>query len=226
MYGRRLKGTGLAALLVFAAACTDDPVAPGGASSLSNAEAADIALDVADRMDGILDGEIDARPLVAPGTGEAGAQVAFSVVPVETEFDFTRVRPCRSGGQVVATGSGVRVVDRETGSLTIEFSGEKSIEDCARARGDLVVTLNGSGTFSGYRHKESGQWVGLQTNDQEGSFSWETSDGRSGECAYEIHVVWDPATHTKTVTGFICDREIDRTATRDGSAGDGEGSDA
>lgn len=225
MYGKSWKGTGPAALFVFAAACGDDPLAVGGAGSLTNAEAADVALDVADAMDGILDGEIDARPFVGPETGDGVSQVAFSMVPVETEFEFTRTRPCRAGGQVVATGSGVHIVDRETGSLTLEFSGDKSIEDCARARGDLVLTLNGAGTFEGHRRKEGGQWVGLQTNDQEGSFAWETNGGRSGECAYEIHVTWDPASHTKTVTGFVCDREIDRTVTRDGAAGDDDDDD-
>jgi len=220
---RRWSGTGLAALLVFAAGCSDAPAGPAGASSLTTAEIDDVAVDVADAMDGILDGEIDARPLVLPSDGSDA--VAASMIPVETTFEFTRTRPCRNGGQVVATGSGVHVADRETGVVTLDVSGDKSIEDCARARGDLVVTLNGSGTFEGHRQKENGHYVGLQTNDQEGSFGWETNDGRSGECAYEIHVSWDPETHTKTVTGFICDHEIDRTVTRGDAAGNDQGSD-
>jgi hypothetical protein len=74
--------------------------------------------------------------------------------------------------------------------------------------------------------KVNGEFSGLQTNDQEGSFGWETSDGRSGECAYELHASWDPATGIKTVTGFVCDHEINREVSRDGSAGNDRRGDA
>jgi len=224
MVDKHWKGLGIAALFAFASACSDsNTTAPGASGSLSTNEAADVAEGVADAMDGVLDGEIAARPLMAPRAGENG--IALSMVPVTTTFEFTRTRPCRNGGQIVVTGQGTHVADRETGLVTLDFEGAKSIEDCARARGDLVVTLNGDGTFTGHRMKENGQFSGLQTNHQEGSFRWETSDGRSGACDYLIDVVWDPATHTKTITGFVCDHEINRTVTRDRSAGDdGRGS--
>lgn len=222
MERRKWKGLSLAALFVFAAACSDDPAGPGDlAGNLSSQEAADVAEGVADAVDGILDGEIQARPLVAPSEGG----IAFSMAPIVTEFEFTRTRECRNGGTVVAVGSGVHTADRETGIVTLDFSGTKTITECARARGDLVIFIDGGGTFEGHRMKEHGQFVGLQTNDQEGSFSWTTSDGRSGECDYEIHVSWDPATGTKTVTGFVCDRQINRVVTRDGRAGN-DGRDA
>ncbi|MDH3732700.1 MAG: hypothetical protein OEU54_04165, partial [Gemmatimonadota bacterium] len=141
MVHRTWKGLSLAALFVFAAACSDDPAGPGElAGNLSSQEAADVAEGVADAMDGILDGEIAARPLVAPGVGEGGSQIAFSMAPVVTEFEFTRTRECRNGGTVVAAGSGVHTADRETGIVTLDFSGTKTITECARARGDLVIT--------------------------------------------------------------------------------------
>lgn len=225
MVSKHWKGLGLAALFVFATACSDsDATGPGVSGSLSDNEAADVAESVADAMDGVLDGEIAARPLVAPGLGEGG--IAFSLAPIETTFEFTRTRSCRNGGQIVATGSGIHVADRETGVLTLDFRGTKVIENCARARGDIVITINGDGTFEGHRMKENGQFSGLQTNDQAGSFGWETSDGRSGTCDYEIHAVWDPSTHTKTITGFVCDRRINRTVTRDGAAGNDRGGDS
>jgi len=219
---RNRKGLGLAALLAFAVACSDQGATGPAQGDLQMSEALEIAEGQSDLLDVVLDGEIDARPAVAP---TSDAEIAFSAVPITTEFEFTRTRPCRNGGQIVATGTGTHVVDRETGSVTVDVSGEKSIERCARARGDLVITIHGGGTFEGHRHKENGEYVGLQTNDQEGRFTWETSDGRSGECGYEIHVVWDPATHTKSITGFICDHEIDRTVTRGRSAGDDGGDD-
>lgn len=222
MKNRNRRGPGLAPLVALAVAC-GDPGATGPAQrDLQVSEALEIAEGQADLVDAVLDGEIDARPAA---TAAGGAELALSAVPITTEFEFTRTRPCRNGGRIVATGTGTHVVDRETGSVTVDVAGEKSIERCAFARGDLVITIDGGGTFEGHRHKENWQYVGLQTNDQEGRFLWETGDGRSGECGYEIHVAWDPATHTKTITGFICDHEIDRTVTRGRSAGDSGGED-
>lgn len=223
---KQWKGMGLAALFAFASACSDDTVGPELAGSLSDSELADVAEEVADAMDGILDGEIGARPLIAPALGEGGAEVAFSLVPVEETFQFERSRDCREGGSVSVSGSGLWVGDRETGVVTIDVTGTKVITDCTRARGDLVITFNGAGSFEGHRMKVNGEYSGLQTNDQEGSFSWVTSDGRSGECDYELHASWDPQTNIKTVTGFVCDREINREFTRDGSAGRDRRSDA
>lgn len=222
---RHMKRTGGSLVAIFAVitACDDSAVGPG-AASLAEADAALIAEQQADLLDGILDGEMNARPTLT-GVGEADGMVSLSALPIVTEFSFTRTRPCRNGGQVVATGTGTHAADRETGVVTLQFSGDKSIENCARARGDLVITLNGEGTFEGFRKKVNGHFEGLQTNQQAGSFTWETSDGRSGECAYEIRVTWDPATHTKTIVGFVCDHEIDRTVTRDGAAGNDRGGD-
>ncbi len=222
MRNENWKGWGLAALFTFAVACSDqNALAPGQAQGdLDTSEAAAIAESQADLLDGILDGEIDARPSVGATDEAAAGGLSLSMVPITTEFEFTRTRACRNGGQIVASGTGTHIADRETGIVTLDFSGDKSIEDCARARGDVIITLNGAGTFEGHRQKEHGQYVGLQTNDQQGRFEWATSDGRSGECGYEIHVVWDPATHTKSITGSICDHDIDRTVTRDHAAGD------
>jgi hypothetical protein len=216
-------GVGLAALFALVTACDDSTVGPG-AGDLADADAALIAEQQADLLDGILDGEINARPALI-GAGEIDGTVSLSVAPIVTEFTFTRTRPCRNGGQVVASGAGTHTANRETGEVTLEFSGDKSIENCARARGDLVITINGEGTFEGFRKKVNGHFEGPQTNSQEGHFTWETSDGRSGECDYELTVTWDPATHTKTIVGFVCDHEINRTVTRDGAAGNDRGGD-
>ncbi|MDX1395116.1 MAG: hypothetical protein R3195_12030 [Gemmatimonadota bacterium] len=214
------KALGLAALVAFAPACSDDPAGPEAAGSLSDIELGIVVVQVADAADGVLDGEIAARPSILPA-GEGG--VALSMVPVEEEFEFSRGHDCREGGSVTVSGSGLWVGDRETGVVTIDIEGEKVIDDCARVRGDVVITFNGGGSVEGHRMKVNGQYSGLQTHDQEGAFSWETSDGRSGECRYELHVEWNPETHVKTVTGFVCEREIDREVTRDRAAGDHAG---
>lgn len=223
---RDWKGFGVATLFVFATACSDDPAGPGVAGNLSDAELADVAEQVADAMDGVLDGEIGARPMLAPTPDQGGSEIAFSMVPVEETFEFERGHECRAGGTVSVSGTGLWVGDRETGVVTVDLTGTKVIDDCARGRGDVVITFNGGGSFEGHRMKVNGEFSGLQTNDQAGSFTWVTSDGRSGECEYELHASWDPSTGTKTVTGFVCDREIDRQVTRDGSAGNDRGGDS
>lgn len=224
MQRKQWMGLALAALFAVTTACQDDNLGPvSGSQELSQQEASDVAEVTADAIDAILDGEIAANPLIVAD----GDQISFSAAPVTTTFSWTRERECRNGGMVSASGEGTHVADRATGEVTIDFSGTKTITDCARARGDLVVTINGSGSFQGHREKLNGQFVGIQTNDAQGSFSWVTSDGREGSCEYNLHTEWDPATHTKTITGFVCDKEINRTVTRDGSAGnDGRNSSA
>ena len=113
-------------------------------------------------------------------------------------------------------GSGTRTHNRETHTVTTDFSGDKTINDCIRVRGDVQFTVNGQGTFAGHRMKVAGEWSGLQTNDQEGSLSYVTNDGRSKDCTYEIHRVADPEANTITVTGHICDHEINKTMEWDG----------
>ncbi len=224
MQAKRWMGTALAALFTVFTACGDDQLGPvNGSQELSNSEVADVAEVAADAIDGILDAEFAARPSVVAMNGSG--EVAFSAAPVTTTFSFTRERTCRNGGTVVVQAEGTHVADRETGEVTLDIEGSKTITDCAHRRGDLVVTINGQGTFQAHRMKVNGKFSGLQTFDAEGSFEWETSDGRTGSCSYEIHVVWDPETRTKTITGFVCDREINRTVMRDRSAGDDSQSD-
>ena len=218
MYRRNWTGMALAALFAFTTACHDDSTGPVVTSEdLNDAEAADVAEMAADQIDLLLDAETEANPSIV--AVEQGQAISFSMAPVTTNFSWNRERECRDGGMVSASGEGTHVADRETGEVTIDFSGNKTITDCARVRGDVVITLNGSGTFSGHRHKVNGQFEGLQTNDASGSFSWVTSDGRSGSCEYDLHVEWDPGTGVKTITGFVCEKEINRTVTRDGAAG-------
>lgn len=219
MRNMRRMGVGLAAVFALVTAC-DESLGPGASSDLADADAALIAEDQADLLDGILDGEMDARPSVGTTGEELDGMVSPSAVPIVTEFNFTRTRPCQiDGGQIVATGSGTHTADRETHTVTLAFNGSKSIENCARTRGDVVITINGDGTFEGFRKKVNGHYEGLQTNSQAGHFAWATSDDRSGECDYQITVTWDPATRTKTIVGFVCDHEINRSVSRDGSAG-------
>ncbi len=185
---RNWMGMAMAALFTVTAACQDDAVGlVTNSQELSLSEVEDVAEMAADQIDLLLDDEISANPSVI-ATDQSGLGISFSAVPVTTNFSWDRERECRNGGLVSASGQGTRTVDRETGKLTIDFSGNKTTTDCARTRGDLVITINGTGIFDGHRHKLNGVFEGLQTNNASGSFNWVTSDGRSGACEYDLHV--------------------------------------
>lgn len=208
-------GIGLIALIALTAACSDDAIGPEGPADLTAAERQFLAEESEELISGILGDEFASISASAASVSWDGA-VAASIAPIVTEFTFNRTRPCRLGGQVVATGSGVRTADRETGVVEMTFEGTKSIEDCAHQRGDLVITLNGQGAFDGYRKKVNGEWEGLQTTNHSGFFSWITSDGREGECSFDLHSSYDPSTGILTITGEFCgaevfkEREVDR----------------
>jgi len=148
--------------------------------------------------------------------GAADLALGVSAEPIVTTFDFTRTAPCRVSGQTVVAGGGTRTFDRDTRLMEMDASGTRSIEDCARTRGGITYTANGSGTWDAHRRRIGGVADGLQTLDQEGSVTIAASDGRTQDCDYELHRVYDPATGQVTLTGMVCDKAIDRTFPHDG----------
>lgn len=210
---RTLLGATLATL-ALASACGEAGTDPAG--DLATDEAAFLAVD----NDALLAGLLAAQ--FAALEGDAGGFATDLVVgvaaePIVTTFDFTRTAPCRAGGQTVATGSGTRTFDRDAQSMEMEASGTRSIEDCARTRNDVTFTANGSGSFEVHRRRVAGRPDGLQTLDQVGGFVITTTDGRTEECDYELHRIYDPETGEVSLTGTVCGRTIDRTFPHDGN---------
>ena len=137
--------------------------------------------------------------------------------PITSRTEFVTTRSCPAGGQLVVQGTREREWDRETRSGTSDLSLTKTHEDCARTlrRAHVTIALNGAPNVAVKAHHawQNGHRVGLQTLSMEGRVDWETSDGRSGTCAIDVDAVFDPETHTRTVTGTICHRTIERTTT-------------
>lgn len=123
---------------------------------------------------------------------------------------FARTRECAAGGTVTVTGEVERVSD---GAGTVEFflEGQKTSEECARQRGDLTLTVSGNSTFEARRRSVNRQPDGPQTFRETGHFRWERSDGEAGECDFDLSSERDPTTRTRSVTGTICGRAIERT---------------
>ena len=208
-----VPGVALAVILAFSTACDSDSIGPEG-TALSPEEAEFLATETDELLNSMLLAQLTALGDEDASTGNGLLKAAFE--PIVTTFEFERVRPCRNGGNVVFNGSGTHSRDRETQTSITDFAGEKTINDCIRVRGDLSFTVSGGGTFEGHRMKVAGQWSGLQTNDQMGTLVYTVSDGRTKECTYELHRVFDPATGTVTLTGHVCDKEIDKSWQRDG----------
>ncbi len=200
-------GVAAAALLVVTAACDDTSTTP--TMALDAAETEFIALQadailsllVGDYVNGLGDDLVSASE---------GVALSAAAEPIVTTFNFVRTRPCRVSGQVVATGTGTHSNDRETQTRQTTVSGTKSIEACARMRGELTFTLNGSGTFDFARLKVGGMFSGPQTMNQAGSFTATVSDGRSEACDYELSRVLDPDAGTITVTGEVCGNPVNK----------------
>ena len=207
-------GASLAALVVLMTACSDTPAGPAD-TALSAAEASFLAEAADVTLDGILGAEFLAAPTVS-ASATVAAGLAGSAAPVVTEVSFMRTRTCELGGEIVATGTAVHTIDREIGLKELSFEGTKSITACSRLHGDVEITIDGSAEFDGSRRKIDGQWDGIQESNQKGAFSYVTSDGREGECSFDLHSAFDPSTRIVTVTGEFCGREVFKERRRDG----------
>lgn len=216
------KGTlGLtcAALLLAATACNKDLTGPASpnpsqSQSLTTAESDYLAVQSDRMMDGVLGDVFSGQSASASAAPSAAASAGVSGVPITTTFSFERTRPCPISGQIVVSGSGQFVADRETATAEMSVEGTRTIDACAFVHGDVTLTLNGEGDFDAYWKRVNRELVEAERN-ASGSFEVTTSDGRSKSCTYELHAVYDPDTHSVHVTGNFCGREIDRTWSRD-----------
>ena len=106
-----------------------------------------------------------------------------------------------------------RTSDREAGTHDVESSGTKTRTDCARVRGDVSVTVNGSGAWTHERQWLNRAPTGIWTTTLAGDFAWAKSSGESGDCSYDLTLTIDTAANTRTLVGNHCGREINRSRT-------------
>ncbi len=205
MYGKRTSGVALAALFVLTGACSDST---GPAENeLSVDELAFVALDGEEAATAILDAELIFM-------GAAGvASAAASAEPMTRTRDFNRSRPCPQGGHIELTGTVTRTFDPETRVMEADFEGTRLWQQCQHLRNEHTYTINGTGDFEAFRRRVEGQLDGPQTSSATGSFTITRDDGEGKQCDFDVSVVLDPEAMTRTITGTVCGREIDRTVT-------------
>ena len=203
----------LALTLVVGCNGADDIVSGGGGSGDSGTTLASQMADVALQSDlvteQILNSEFTAMGLVASSTtGEGGGSGT-----VTQDITFSRSRSCPLGGDVSVQGTIHRTWNEETRVMEAEASGSRTRNECTFARDELTITVNGSASWDASRRRVDGVPDGLQTTHYYGSWHAARSDGEERSCDFEITIVRDPSTQTRTVDGTICGTEVHRSVT-------------
>jgi hypothetical protein len=199
----------LLALVGLIAGCSDDTVDPQ-TTELSSSELDDlaaIALATDEMTVEEFNAELDAMEITRSSSA-AGGEIEE---PIVTERSFSRSRPCPGEGTFHVEGNIVRSYWPEAAVLEAEATGSRTRTDCVFPRGELTVTVNSNSNWDIFRRRVERRPDGPQASDYFGSFSFVRSDGQERSCEFEIHVVRDPETGTRTVEGTTCDTAFSRT---------------
>ena len=200
---KRLWYLSLAAAVALIAGACEPLSGPNG--QLTDDEAAFLAQEFADVA---LNG-VSASMAGAPGfAGAPSAADAPAAGPITWERTFTETRPCPAGGTRTTSGSSQGTIDSETRSGTVEVNHTLAMDDCARTRGDVTITVNTDPaiTIIGTVTIEAGHRAGGSFT-KTGTFFWTTSDGRSGSCEVNLTITWGPD-GDHTMTGTMCGRDV------------------
>ncbi len=179
----------LAGALITTAACDRGTTGPG-AAELSTAELSTLA----------------------PQFDALAFAMASFVVPQTVDREFSHTRACPKGGSTTLAGRVTGEADRETRTRTSEMKATKTDQNCSFEvdRRGATVTVNGNPNIALQHNMKivNGAPSGLQTSSQKGAFTWQRSDGASGSCTVDVRSVFDPDAKTHTVSGTMCDRQI------------------
>ncbi len=198
------------ALTLVGCSGADDVVRGGGGSGTTLAsQMADVALQSDLVTEQILNSEFAAMDAVASQTtGEGGGSGT-----VTQDITFSRSRSCPLGGEVSVQGSIHRTWNAETRVMEAEASGSRTRTECMFANDEFTFTVNGSSSWDASRRRVEGVPDGPQTTHYFGSWHVARSDGEERSCDFDITIVRDPSTHTRTIDGVICGTTVHRSVT-------------
>jgi hypothetical protein len=206
---------GTAVGLVLAIAACDSSTGPSQ-SAISQADANQLAADLDDVSANAFGGFVVGPSFsVVPAPGSTN-EIS---VPIPIDRQFTITNACPKGGEVTIAGRTTGTADRATGTLSIETNATRTDAACAfETRAGSIITINGNPNIAYHSTFNFVAWKpsGLQTQTHKGSFTWSRSTGGSGTCDVDLTSVFDPSTHTVTVTGTFCGRTVNVTRTRGG----------
>ncbi len=198
------------AALALVAGCSDGSVDPisGGGDDMSTAQMAELALESDLMTERSLTSELagmQTAPQATTDDGEAGT--------VTRDASFSVTRPCPGGGEFSLEGMIHLTFDRDTGVMEAELSGSRTRTDCVFPAAGMTVTVNGSASWEAFRRRVDGRPDGPQTTRYYGSWTAVRSDGEERSCDFDVTIVRDPDTHTRTLDGTICGNEVHLSVT-------------
>jgi hypothetical protein len=153
-----------------------------------------------------------------------------------TTTTVDRTRPCPQGGTTRTVSTVTSVVDTVARTGKVTTSSTDTPAACAFTVDSLnatlrtianpgtVITITGAPSLQS-QSTSSYSWAasdsarggrltrGNTTGTQTGSFTYTTSDGRSGTCAVSLSTVFNPVERTQTVTGTFCGQAVNVTTT-------------
>jgi hypothetical protein len=213
-------------LVVLAAACADT-TAPRASGELTPAESREVAY----QMDGMSMGAL------AMGGGTMGSAVpsggASLSVAAADEFTrtFDRTVPCPQGGTKHMAGKMTVSIDRTAGTHSFRSQVTSAPSQCGLvvraespysnvAAAGTTIKITGAPHLV-MEHTTSGSHVQggggpasrKASSTQKGSFTFTTSDGRSGSCAVDTKTTVDFAARSYRIQGTFCGKAIDETRT-------------
>lgn len=191
---------GAALVLVPAIGCDRGATGPDG-SALSATEANDWA----SALDGYGALVMSSQAVEAERAGSSsGARTV--------EITFKERQMCPAGGEMRLEGRIVREYTRETRTATARGEATQTLAACARTgeRGS-TLTVDGEMTLSAEHRWVEGRPNGPQTQSLIGTLKWTHSSGQTRSCEYRTTAVHDPEKRTRTMTGTVCGREVERT---------------
>lgn len=233
-----IGGLGAALVALGLAGCGDGTpggaLAPDASAALTAAEQEDLALELGNQSGSLLDAETllqETSALFGSAGSDPATARAASTGRAIARLSFRRERDCRVSGEVSIEGEATRTVDFDTRTMTLEFEAEKVHRECVLELGERTVSLQGEPSIqvTAFRKRVERRFSGTQTLTLEGSVAWSlVGEEGAGVCRVDLEIVVDPEAGTRTVTGTLCGRQIDRTTEwpRNGSgeAGGGAGS--
>jgi hypothetical protein len=212
MFRKPLILTAILVALAIVAGCngTDDVVTggPAGGDAVAASQVADAAMATDLLTEQIMSAELASMEAsMAPSTreGDDGSGI------ITQDVTFSLSRSCPLGGTLAVQGSAHRTFDPATHEMEAQLEGSRSATDCMFAREDLTITVNGSTDWDAFRRRVEGHPDGPQTTHYSGTWAVERSDGEEWACEFEIAIVRDPSTHTRTLDGVICGTEVHRS---------------
>ena len=143
--------------------------------------------------------------LQAAGVSTTQGAAGPAQAPISLNQSFDVSVECESGTFDVS-GSVAGSIDDTTFDLDLSMNVRWQPNECVVGAGENTVTLDGDPRVELALEMTSSQEVVTLSGRETGGFSFTTSDGREGSCAFDVtfSIVSDGPVESNAVTGTVC----------------------